>query len=60
MQDIYLMNRKTGELQPSEKVIREFYRTHNWHERWTDYWIETSSVVPGTRVEFPDFAKCLN
>ena len=58
MHDVYLENIETGELEPSEKVIREFYKTHAWDERWTDFWRETNIPVENSFIAPPDFARC--
>lgn len=60
MRDIYAMDNETGELIPSEKVIFEFYKTHKWNERWTDFYTVTDIEVDNTSIAFPDFAKTIN
>ena len=59
MKDVYLMNKETGEIEPSQKVIAEFYKTHKWNENWTDYWIETDLEVENSKIELPDFTKAI-
>lgn len=59
MKDVYLMNKETGEIEPSQKVIAEFYKTHKWNENWTDYWIETELEVENSKIELPDFTKAI-
>ncbi len=56
MKDVYLMNKETGEIQPSTKVISEFYSTHPWNAAWTDEWEETKLEVENSSLAVPDFA----
>lgn len=55
MKDIYLENKITGELLPSEQVIREFYASHGVLESVFDYFNETKIEVESTRINFPNF-----
>lgn len=41
MKDVYLMNRETGELVPSEQVFKEFYKTHGIYDSVFSEWAET-------------------
>lgn len=59
MQDIYLMNKETGEIQPSALVFKEFYKTHGIFDSVFDEWQETDLTVDGSNVEFPDFANAI-
>lgn len=54
MRDIYVMNRKTGELIPSEKAIKEFYKTHGIMDDWTDEYQETK-METSNEMRKPDF-----
>lgn len=60
MKDIYLMNNETGELVPSEKVFREFYKSHGWRDSVFDFWTETALEVEGSQIDPPDFTEALN
>lgn len=60
MQDVYLMNKTTGELVPSEQVFKEFYKTHNIKDSVFDEWEETNLLVENSNIDFPDFTKVLN
>lgn len=60
MNDIYLMNKDTGELVPAEKVFSEFYKNHTIFESVFDEWEETDIIVENTCIEKPDFKKCIN
>lgn len=42
MKDVYLMNKETGELVESEKVFKEFYKTHGIKESVFTEWEETN------------------
>lgn len=37
MFDVYLMNKATGEIVPSEQVFQEFYKTHTISARKREY-----------------------
>lgn len=56
MKDIYLMNRDTGELVPSEQVFKEFYKTHGIFESVFDEWIETDIPVENSEMIVPTAA----
>lgn len=56
LQDVYFMNRLTGELMASGAAIHEFYKTHGALERWTDEWEETDIPVEGQFLTAPNFA----
>lgn len=59
MQDIYLMNKETGEIVPSNEVFKEFYKTHGIKDSVFDEWEETDIPVNNSFVEFPDFTKAI-
>jgi hypothetical protein len=59
MQDVYLMNKETGEIEPSQKVIADFYKSHKWDESWADYWQETNLLVENSKIDLPDFTKAI-
>ena len=60
MKDVYLKNKATGELVPSEKAIRDYYRMHtSCLDAWTDEWEETNITVEGSHIAPPDFTKCI-
>lgn len=59
MQDIYLMNKETGEIKPSAQVFKEFYKTHGIFDSVFDEWQETELTVDGSSVEFPNFANAI-
>ena len=60
MTDVYLKNKSTGELVPSEKAIRDYYRMHtSCLDSWTDDWTETDIPVEGSHTAPPDFTKCI-
>lgn len=60
MRDIYVMDNETGEIIPSEKAIADFYKTHKWNERWTDFYTITDIEAENTFITFPDFSKTIN
>lgn len=60
MKDVYLMNKKTGELIPSQIVFKEFYKTHGMFDSVFDEWEETDIEVEDSSFEFPDFSKAIN
>lgn len=59
MNDIYLMNKETGELVPAHVVIKNFYKTHGYMDSWTDEWIETDIEVENSFIPVPDFANAI-
>ena len=59
LKDIYLMNKETGELAPSNQFFREFYRTHDIYASVFDEWVETKIEVDDDFIELPDFTKVL-
>jgi hypothetical protein len=59
MQDIYLMNRETGEIKPSAQVFKEFYKDHGIFDSVFDFWQETNLTVDNSTIEFPNFAKAI-
>jgi hypothetical protein len=59
MNDIYLMNKATGELSPSKQVFRDFYKTHGIFDSVFDEWQETDIEVEDEYIDFPDFAKAI-
>lgn len=60
MKDVYLMNKETGELVPSDIVFKEFYKTHGIKDSVFDEWEETDIEVEDSYVKFPDFTKVIN
>lgn len=60
MRDVYLMNKETGELVPSEEVFKEFYKHHGIYDSVFDEWEETLLEVEDSEIDFPDFAEALN
>lgn len=60
MNDIYLENKETGELIPSQEVFKEFYKTHGIYDSVFDYWTETKINVENTRIETPNFKNIFN
>ena len=59
MKDVYLMNKTTGELVPSKKVFKEFYKTHGIFDSVFDEWKETDIEVENSFLELPDFTKAI-
>lgn len=59
MQDVYLMNKATGEILPSKQVFKEFYKTHGIFDSVFDEWEETSLLVENSTFEFPDFTAAI-
>lgn len=60
MKDVYLKNKATGEMVPSEKAIRDYYKTHkSGLDAWTDEWEETNITVEGSHIAAPDFTNCI-
>lgn len=58
MKDVYLRNKKTGELKPSMKVFREYYRSHKGvYDTPFDEWEETKIEVDNSNMPIPDFTK---
>lgn len=43
--DVYLMNKKTGELIPSTQVFKEFYKSHGILDSVFNEWQETNLMV---------------
>jgi len=60
MKDVYLMNKKTGEILPSNDVFKEFYKTHGIFDNVFDEWAETELEVENSCLKFPDFADAIN
>jgi hypothetical protein len=61
LNDIYLMNKKTGEIVPYKQVYKEWCKTeHSYLESIFDEWIETDLIVENSYIEFPDFTKAIN
>ena len=54
MKDVYLMNKETGEIEPSQKVFKEFYKTHGIFDSVFDEWEETNLEVENSEIEKPD------
>ena len=59
MKDIYLMNKTTGEIVPSQEVFKTFYKTHGIFDSVFDEWIETDMLVSDSEVSLPDFTASL-
>jgi hypothetical protein len=59
MQDVYLMNKETGEIKPSAQVFKEFYKDHGIFDSVFDFWQETDLTVDNSCIEFPNFAKAI-
>lgn len=60
MKDVYLMNKETGEIVPSEQVFKEFYKTHGIFDSVFDEWTETEIEVENSNIDLPDFANAIN
>ena len=60
MQDVYLQNKKTGEILPSKQVFHDFYKNHSIYDSVFDEWDETNLEVENSTFEMPDFTKVLN
>ena len=60
MQDVYLMNKETGEIKPSAQVFKEFYKNHGIFDSVFDFWAETDTPVEGSKVDPPNFASAIN
>lgn len=59
LNDVYLMNKATGEIIPSQKVFEEFYKTHNIFDSVFDEWQETNMEVENSYISLPDFTKVI-
>ncbi len=59
LNDVYLMNKSTGEIVPSEKVFKEFYKTHGIFDSVFDEWQETDIEVENSYILPPDFTKAI-
>ena len=59
LNDIYLMNKSTGELVPSQQVFKEFYKNHNIFDSVFDEWQETNLIVDNSYISPPDFTKAI-
>lgn len=59
LNDIYLMNKSTGEIVPSQQVFKEFYKTHNIFDNVFDEWQETNLIVDNSYISTPDFTKAI-
>lgn len=59
LNDVYLMKKSTGEIVPSEKVFKEFYKTHNIFDSVFDEWEETNIEVENNYISPPDFTKVI-
>lgn len=57
MKDVYLMNKTTGEILPSQQVFKEFYKTHGIFDSVFDEWTETNLKVENSQIEMPDFTQ---
>ena len=59
LNDVYLMNKSTGEIVPSQQVFKEFYKTHNIFDSVFDEWQETDINVDNSYISTPDFTKAI-
>jgi len=59
LNDVYLMNKSTGELVPSQQVFKDFYKTHNIFDSVFDEWQETNIIVDDSYISPPDFTKAI-
>ena len=59
LNDIYLMNKLTGEIVPSQQVFKEFYKNHNIFDSVFDEWKETDIIVDDSYISLPDFTKAI-
>ena len=59
LNDVYLMNKSTGELVPSQQVFKDFYKTHNIFANVFDVWQETNLIVDNSYISTPDFTKAI-
>lgn len=59
LNDVYLMNKSTGELIPSQQVFKEFYKAHNIFDSVFDEWQETNIIVDDSYISMPDFTKAI-
>ena len=59
LNDVYLMNKSTGELVPSQQVFKEFYKTHNIFDSVFDEWQETNLIADDSYISLPDFTKAI-
>ena len=59
LKDIYLMNKSTGEIVPSQQVFKEFYKTHNIFDSIFDEWEETDIFVENSYISKPDFTQTI-
>lgn len=53
MKDVYFMNKQTGEIKPSKKVFKEFYKTHGIFDSVFDEWQETDLEVENSEMISP-------
>lgn len=60
LNDVYLMNKATGEIVPSSIVFRDFYKTHGIFDSVFTEWDETDLPVEGEYMDVPDFASAAN
>ena len=60
LNDVYLMNKSTGEIVPSQQVFKEFYKNHNIFDNVFDEWQETNLIVDNSYISPPDFTKAIN
>lgn len=59
LNDVYLMNKSTGEIVPSQQVFKEFYKIHNIFDNVFDEWQETTMLVDDSYISPPDFTKAI-
>ena len=60
MKDIYLQDKKTGELIPSQKIFKDFYKNHSAIDSVFDFYNETRIEVKNSKIDMPNFVKCIN
>ena len=59
MNDIYLMNKETGEIVPSKEVFNDFYKTHGIYDSVFDFWAETDLIVENSYIDIPNFTNAI-
>ena len=60
MKDIYLQDKKTGELIPSEIIFKDFYKNHSAIDSVFDFYNETRIEVKNSTIDLPNFINCIN
>lgn len=59
MNDIYLMNKETGEIVPSKEVFKDFYKTHGIFDSVFVFWAETDLIVENSYIDIPNFTNAI-